>query len=158
MDKNVKRGEYLKEVMSDPTKAVNIEEDIIDENLDILLISNEDHANYEISFKKRELQKIRNKTVDMLNKLKNKSDVERKTQMNALKRQQAGNFAKCLVGDKVEYIVEQYITILKRKVLERQEDTMKKKNEDIVDAIVKKQNFNLTFKESNKAAKKSKPR
>ena len=31
---------------------------------------------------------------------------------------------------------------------------MKKKNEDIVDAIVKKQSFNLTFKESNKAAKR----
>ena len=70
MDKYIKRGEYLKEVMNDPTKAENIEEDIIDENLNMLLISNEDHANYEISFKKRELQKIRNKTVDMLNKLK----------------------------------------------------------------------------------------
>ena len=55
MDKYIKRGEYLKEVMNDPTKAENIEEDIIDENLNMLLISNEDHANYEISFKKREL-------------------------------------------------------------------------------------------------------
>lgn len=49
--------------MIDPSLADNVEEDIIDENLHLLLISNEEHANYEVSFKKREMQKIKDRTM-----------------------------------------------------------------------------------------------
>ena len=49
----------------------------------------------------------------MLNKLKEQSENQRKAQMSALRQKQAGNFAKCLIGDRCEYLIGQYITILK---------------------------------------------
>ena len=38
------------------------------------MISNEVHQNVELSIKKRELNKIKSKTIEMLNKLKEKSE------------------------------------------------------------------------------------
>ena len=128
----------MKEVMQDPSKAVDFENDVIEENINLLLVSNEAHANVEISYKNRDLERIKTKTVEMLNKLKEQSETQRKAQMNALRRSQASNLAKCLVGDRCEYIVGQFIAILKKRVMERQEETLKRKNAAMVDSIIKK--------------------
>ena len=64
----------MKRVLIDPTEAVDFDNDVIESNLNVLLISNEAHQNFEISSKKRELNLIKVKTVEMLNKLKEKSD------------------------------------------------------------------------------------
>ena len=55
MDKTIKRDEYLRTVMLDPSKAIDFEDDVIEENIGLLLVSNEAHANVEISYKNREL-------------------------------------------------------------------------------------------------------
>lgn len=47
MNKSIERDEYLKKVMEDPSKAVNFEEDVIEENISLLFFNNEAHANIE---------------------------------------------------------------------------------------------------------------
>ena len=72
MDKVVERDEYLRKCIADPSVAENFEEDVLEENLDLLLLSNEAFENVETSAKKRELLQIKKKTIDILNKLKEK--------------------------------------------------------------------------------------
>ena len=72
MDKVVERDEYLRKCIADPSTAENFEEDVLEENLDLLLLSNEAFENVETSAKKRELLQIKKKTIDILNKLKEK--------------------------------------------------------------------------------------
>ena len=156
-DNQIKRDEYLKKVFQDPAEAQDFEDDVIEHNLNLLLISNEVHSNVEISQKKRELLKIKQKTIEMLNKLKEKSEAARQSQMASLKRQQAGNFAKAMIGERCEYLMGEYINRLKKKVLERQEQTLKAKNDEMVNSILKKQNFNESFKNANNSKSEISP-
>ena len=48
-DNQIKRDEYLKRVFQDPAEAQDFEDDVIEHNLNLLLISNEVHSNVEIS-------------------------------------------------------------------------------------------------------------
>ena len=48
-DLQIKRDEYLKKVFVNPAEALDFENDIIEENLGLLLISNEIHQNVEMS-------------------------------------------------------------------------------------------------------------
>lgn len=44
--------------------------------------------------------------------------------MNLLKRKNQGNFVKLMIGERCEYMLIRYITILKQKVLQRQEEAL----------------------------------
>ena len=61
-------------MLIDPTKTENYEDEVIEENLKMLLINDVEHANFENSFKKREVNMITKKTTEMLNKMKEKSE------------------------------------------------------------------------------------
>ena len=45
----MEREKYLKNVFNDPTKAVDFDNDVIEQNLDFLMISNEYHQDVVLS-------------------------------------------------------------------------------------------------------------
>ena len=106
IDEEVDRGNFQRECLVDPTKALNYEEDVIDPNLDLLLNNPEVYNKVEIGEKRRQLEIVKKKTLDILNSLRELADIKREQRQNQeLGRSNANNYAKCLVGAKSDYFV-----------------------------------------------------
>ena len=64
--------------------------------------------------------------------------------------------AQLFVGDKIDYLVKKFISILKVKVKERKDVLIQQQNEKLIQTIVKKQAFNENFQKvtvSNKTSR-----
>ena len=63
--------------------------------------------------------------------------------------------AQLFVGDKVDYLVKKFVSILKVKVKERKDVLIQQQNEKLIQAIVKKQAFNENFQKYDVSNKTS---
>ena len=66
--------------------------------------------------------------------------------MRQLKGMRAANWSQKLFGANVDYLVSKYIGIIKSRVIEREDETLRDMTEKMVTSIVKKSNFNKSFK------------
>ena len=53
------------------------------------------------------------------------------------------------MGQGADYLTYKYINTLKKLVISREEKTLKEKNQALISSILKKQNFNKSFKSAN---------
>ena len=59
-----------------------------------------------------------------------------------MNKQHAGNYIKCLVEGKVEYLVGKYVGILKKRIMDKQEEATEKKSRELLKAILEKRSLN----------------
>ena len=90
----------------------------VDQDLETLIINDEYFEELEKAKEKVEINKIKMKTTEMIDNLKQKSDVAREEQLKELKGLRAVNFAKYFVGTKADFLVSKYLTTIKEKVQE----------------------------------------
>ena len=91
---------------------------MIDQNLDILLNSGEHYKRLENSDRKREIDMIKKNSLEMLNKLQEKSkQYAEKNQL--VQKEKLDKYAKYLVGTRIDNIQLKYLTNLKRLVAQR---------------------------------------
>ena len=95
---------------------------------------------------------IKRKSRDVIDSLREQATTaEREHKVKQLKNMRAVNWSQKLFGANVDFLVSKYIAIVKRRVIEKEDETLKGVTEAMVTSIIKKFNFNKSYKAANVA-------
>lgn len=119
---------------------------MIDRNLEALVCSSELYKEQETALERLQLDLVKRNTHDMIVQLKQRSELSRELQLKELRGMNTMNLAQLFVGTKADYMVVKYIASLKKRALERQDETAKLQTEKMIASIIKKLEFNKSLK------------